>query len=138
MNQNECAILDLPRMTDGRGSLSVVEAGLHIPFELQRVFYLYGVPGGQRRAGHALRVCHQFIIAIAGSFDVVVDDGKEKQRFRLDRPDCGLHVPPMIWREIEGFSEDSVCLVLASEHYDPEDYLDEYSEFRKAVAARQT
>lgn len=136
MTQDKCAILELPRLTDNRGSLSVVEAAQHIPFEIQRVFYLYDVPPGQQRAGHALRTCHQFLIAVAGSFDVVVDDGKQKQRFHLDRPDRGLHVPPMIWRDIEGFSINSICLVLASEHYDPKDYFDTYSEFRQAVGAK--
>ena len=126
-------LVELPRNSDERGSLSVVEAARHIPFEIKRVFYLYGVPEGQRRAGHALRACHQFIIAMAGSVDVVTDDGRRRQRVHLDRPDRGLVVPAMIWRELEGFSSDAVCVVLASEHYDPEDYFEDYAEFRKAV-----
>ena len=137
MNLKECATLDLPKMTDSRGSLSVVEAAQHIPFEIKRVFYLYEVPEGQRRAGHALRVCHQFIIAMAGTVDVVIDDGKRRQRVHLDRPDRGLLVPAMIWRELEGFSAGAVCVVLASEHYDLEDYFDDYAEFRKAVGGAQ-
>jgi dTDP-4-dehydrorhamnose 3,5-epimerase-like enzyme len=126
-------VIELPRNADARGSLTVVEAGRHIPFEVQRVFYLYGVPRGESRAGHALHTCHQFIIAVAGSFDAIVDDGSKRERFHLDRPDRGLHVPPMLWRELESFSPDAVCLVLASEHYDPEAYVDEYDEYRKQV-----
>ena len=126
-------ILELPKMTDPRGNLSFVEAGRHIPFEMRRVFYLYDVPSGETRAGHALRKCQQFIIAMSGSFDLVVDYGTEHERFHLNRSDCGLYVPPMIWREIENFSTNSVCLVLASEFYDILDYVDEYSDFLKAV-----
>jgi dTDP-4-dehydrorhamnose 3,5-epimerase-like enzyme len=133
MKPEEWAVLDLPRISDERGSLTVVEAGRHIPFEVRRVFYLYDVPSGMRRAGHALRRCHQFIVAVAGSLDVIVDNGRVKQRFHLDRPDRGLHVPPMVWRELEGFSAGAVCLVLASELYDAGDYVDEYSEYRKVV-----
>ena len=135
MTQGACVLLDLPRLTDERGTLSVIEAAQHIPFDVKRVFYLYDVPDGQQRAGHALRACHQLIIAISGSFDVVVDDGKRKQRVHLDRPERGLHVPPRIWRELKGFSADAICLVLASEHYDPEDYFHTYAEFREAVGA---
>ena len=134
MTQPQCVLVDLPRHADARGALTVVEGGRHIPFEVQRVFYLYDVPPDMSRAGHALRTCHQFIIAAAGSLDVVVDDGTTRQPFHLNRSDQGLHVPPMVWRELDSFSPGAVCLVLASEHYDPDDYVDEYDEYRKEMA----
>lgn len=120
-------------MTDPRGNLSFVEEGRHIPFEIRRVFYLYDVPSGEKRAGHALRRCQQFILAMSGSFDVLVDHGGGRERFHLNRSDCGLYVPPMVWREIENFSTNSVCLVLASEFYDIQDYVDTHDEFLQAV-----
>jgi dTDP-4-dehydrorhamnose 3,5-epimerase-like enzyme len=137
MNHRECTILELPKMTDPRGNLTFVEAARHVPFEIRRVFYLYDVPSGETRAGHALRQCHQFIVAMSGSFDIVVDYGDRRERHQLNRSDCGLYVPPLVWREIENFSTNSVCLVLASEFYDIDDYLDVYSEFRKTVGARE-
>jgi len=133
MNQRRCRILELPKMTDPRGNLSFVEQGRHVPFQIRRVFYLYDVPSGEKRAGHALRRCEQFIVAMSGSFDIVVDYGNERQRFQLNRSDCGLYVPPMVWREIENFSTNSVCLVLASEFYDIADYVDVHEDFRRAV-----
>jgi dTDP-4-dehydrorhamnose 3,5-epimerase-like enzyme len=137
MKPDHCQLLDLPRIADERGALTVVEARRHIPFEVRRVFYLYEVPRGMSRAGHALRRCHQFLIAAAGSFDVVVDDGTARQLYHLDRPDQGLHVPPMVWRELESFSAGSVCLVLASDYYALEDYVDVYADYRKAVGRPQ-
>lgn len=122
-------------MTDPRGNLSFVEGSRHIPFEIQRIFYLYDVPSGARRAGHALRKCQQFIVAMSGSFDLIVDYGSSRERFNLNRSDCGLYIPPMVWREIENFSTNSVCLVLASEFYDIDDYVDVYSDFLKTVGA---
>ncbi len=133
MSSPTCRILELPKVTDPRGNLTFVEAGRHIPFEIKRVFYLYDVPSGEMRAGHALRQCHQFIIAMSGSFDLIVDDGRRKERFHLNRSDCGLYVPPLVWREIENFSTNSVCLVLASEFYHEADYYDDYEEFKRVV-----
>ena len=133
MKPDNCELLDLPRIADERGALTVVEAQRHIPFEVRRVFYLYEVPSGMQRAGHALRTCHQFIIAAAGSFDVVVDNGESRLRHHLDRPDRGLHVPPMVWRELESFSAGAVCLVLASEYYSLEDYVDEYADYLRLI-----
>jgi hypothetical protein len=133
MNRIPCTILELPKITDPRGNLTFVEAQRHIPFEIKRVFYLYDVPSRETRAGHALKQCHQFIIAMSGSFDLVIDDRGHKQRFHLNRSDCGLYVPPLVWREIENFSTNSVCLVLASEFYDEADYLDDYGDFARAV-----
>src|SRR5512138_2504798 len=109
MNSRKCRILELPKMTDPRGNLSFVEGSRHIPFEIQRIFYLYDVPSGARRAGHALRKCQQFIVAMSGSFDLIVDYGSSRERFNLNRSDCGLYIPPMVWREIENFSTNSVC-----------------------------
>lgn len=135
MTPSECSIIELPKIADARGSLTFVEAARHVPFDIKRVFYLYDVPFGEMRAGHALRKCQQFIIAMSGSFDLVVDDGLEKQRFHLNRSDCGLYVPPLIWRDIENFSTNSVCLVLASEFYREADYFDDYAEFKRAAGA---
>jgi hypothetical protein len=129
----DCRIIELPKMTDPRGNLTFIEGLRHIPFGIKRVFYLYDVPGGADRAGHALRRCHQFLIAMSGSFDVIVYDGKQNERIHLNRSYYGLHLPPMIWREMDNFSSGSVCLALASETYDEQDYYREYSEYLRAV-----
>ena len=128
----DCHTIDLPRVQDVRGNLTFIESNRHIPFEIKRVFYLYDVPGGADRGGHALKTCHQFIIAMSGSFDLVVYDGKEKERIHLNRSYHGLHLPPMFWREMDNFSSGSVCLVLASEPYDEKDYYRDYNEFLRA------
>ncbi len=130
----DCNIIELPKITDPRGNLTFVEALRHVPFDIKRIFYLYDVPGGAERAGHALKTCHQFLIAMSGSFDVIVYDGKQNRRMHLNRSYYGLHVPPMIWREMDNFSSGSVCLALASDIYDEKDYLREYSEYLLAVA----
>jgi hypothetical protein len=101
MALSDCKIIDLPKIPDARGNLTFVEGDKHIPFPIQRIFYLYDVPGGATRAGHALKSCHQFLIAISGAFDVVLDDGHEKKRYHLNRSYYGLHIPPRIWREID-------------------------------------
>jgi hypothetical protein len=129
MRLKDCSIVELPRIVDPRGNLTYVEGGRHVPFEIRRVFCLYDIPGGATRAGHALRSCHQFIIAMSGSFDVILDDGTEKKRYHLNRSYYGLYVPPLIWREIDNFSFGSVCAVLASEPYDEGDYYREYDSF---------
>jgi hypothetical protein len=134
MGLDECKMIDLPKISDPRGNLTFLEAGRHIPFSFQRVFYLYDVPGGDSRAGHSLKTCHQFLVAISGSFDVLLYDGRDKQRYHLNRSYYGLYVPPLIWRELDNFSSGSVCLVLASECYDEKNYLREYSAFLKAVS----
>ncbi len=117
----DCRIIEFPKINDPRGNLTFIENDRHVPFAIKRVFYLYDVPGGADRAGHALRRCHHFLIAMSGSFDVVVYDGKDKQRFHLNRSYYGLHLPPMLWREIDNFYSGSVCLALASELYDEKD-----------------
>ena len=129
---NDCVIIDLPKIQDPRGNLTFIEGGKHVPFAIERVFYLYDVPGGADRAGHALKRCHQFLIAMSGSFDVVLDDGREKRRIHLNRSYYGLHIPPMIWREIDNFSSGSVCMALASTRYEEDDYYREYEDFMRA------
>ena len=129
----DCKVTELPKVSDPRGNLTFIEQNRHIPFEIKRIFYLYDVPGGAWRAGHALKTCDQFIIAASGSFDVILDDGRERQRIHLNRSYYGLLIPPMIWREIDNFSSGSVCLVLASEFYTEEDYFREYKDFLKSL-----
>jgi len=129
----DCRIIDLPKIADHRGNLTFIEADRHIPFLIQRVYYLYDVPGGAERGGHAHKEMHQLIVAMSGSFDVVLDDGSEKKRFHLNRSYYGLYVCPMIWRELDNFSSGSVCLVLASNLYDEGDYYRNYVDFMAAV-----
>lgn len=129
---DNCKIIDLPKIQDARGNLTFIEGGGHIPFDIQRVYYLYDVPGGSERGGHAHKGLQQLIIAMSGSFDVVLDDGYGKKRYHLNRSYNGLYVCPMIWRELDNFSSGSVCMVLASNRYDEEDYYRDYSEFMRA------
>jgi hypothetical protein len=129
----DCRIVNLPKIADPRGNLTFIEGGRHVPFEVKRVFYLYDVPGGESRAGHALRACEQFVIAMSGSFDVVLSDGVEKTRYHLNRSYYGLYIPSLIWRELENFSSGSVCTVLASACYDEADYYRDYEQFVAAV-----
>jgi len=132
MQLRDCRILDLPKISDPRGNLTFIEGGRHVEFEIRRVYYLYDVPGGAERGGHAHKELHQLIVAMSGSFDVILDDGLQKQRFHLNRSYNGLYVCPMIWRELDNFSSGSVCMVLASNHYDECDYYRDYDEFLKA------
>jgi len=129
----ECRIIELPKIPDARGNLTFIENHHHIPFEMKRVYYLYDVPGGSDRGSHAHRELHQFIVAMSGSFDVVLDDGRATQRFHLNRSYYGLYVCPMMWRYLDNFSSGSVCMVLASEVYRESDYLRDYDEFVKAA-----
>ena len=131
MALDDCYLIDLPKITDPRGNLTFIEGEHHVPFDIKRVYYLYDVPGGETRGGHAHRRLEQLIIAAMGSFEVVVDDGRERKSFFLNRSYYGLYIPNMIWRELENFSSGSVCLVLASEHYDESDYYRDYDEFRR-------
>jgi hypothetical protein len=132
MTIENCKTIDLPKIQDPRGNLTYIEGGQHIPFEIQRVYYLYDVPGGAELGGHAHKGLHQLIIAMSGSFDVLLYDGKNKKRVHLNRSYCGLYVCPMIWRELDNFSSGSVCMVIASNRYDEEDYYREYSEFMRS------
>ena len=126
---DQCRLVDLPKITDTRGNLSFLEGTRHLPFEIKRVFYLYDVPAGAERGGHALKKCNQFLIALSGCFDVLVTDGQMRTNFTLNRPFQGLYIPPLIWREMANFSSGSVCLVLASERYDEHDYFRDYESF---------
>jgi dTDP-4-dehydrorhamnose 3,5-epimerase-like enzyme len=125
----DCHFVDLPKVEDQRGNLTFIEASRHIPFEIKRVYYLYDVPGGSSRGGHAHRRLHQFIIAMSGSFDVVLDAGRGRQRFHLNRSYYGLYVPPMVWRELDNFSSGSVALALASDYFDESEYIRDYERF---------
>jgi hypothetical protein len=126
---SDCKIIELPKISDPRGNLTFIEGRGHVPFAIERVYYLYDVPGGAERGGHAHRALHQLIIAMSGSFDVVLTDGVETHRFHLNRSYYGLYVCPMIWRELDNFSSGSVCLVLASNHYDELDYFRDYESY---------
>ncbi len=133
MSLDTCRVIDLPKIADPRGNLTFIEAGRHVPFAIQRVYYLYDVPGGADRGGHAHKKLHQVIIAMSGSFDIVLDDGVRKKPFHLNRSYHGLYVCPGIWRELDNFSSGSVCMVLASEFYDESDYYHEYEDFLKGI-----
>jgi dTDP-4-dehydrorhamnose 3,5-epimerase-like enzyme len=132
----DCKIIELTRIQDQRGNLSVVEAERDIPFEIKRVYYLYDIPGGAVRAGHGHKKLHQLMIAMSGAFDVTLDDGTEKRRFHLNRSYFGLYIPPMTWRDLDNFSSGAVCLNLASEHYDESDYIRSYDDFLAEVNTR--
>jgi len=129
----DCQMIGLPRINDPRGNLTFVEGGRHVPFEIKRIYYLYDVPGGAARGGHAHKDLQQLIIAMSGSFDVHLDDGLEKKVVHMNRSYNGLFVCPMIWREICNFSSGAVCLVLASIYYDEDDYYRDYSQFQADV-----
>lgn len=131
MSLQHVRLIDLPRILDPRGNLTFLEAGNHVPFDIKRVYYLYDVPGGAHRGGHGHRALHQLMIAMSGSFDVLLDDGRTKFKYHLNRSYYGLYIPPMMWREIDNFSSGSVCMVMASEHYDEGDYYRDYNEFQR-------
>lgn len=133
MSINDCKIIELPKITDPRGNLTFIEGKRHIPFDIRRVYYLYDVPGGAERGGHAHKALSQLIIAMSGSFDVILDEGGEKKRFHLNRSYQGLYVCPMMWRELDNFSSGSVCMVLASNDYDESDYYRDYNEYLTAI-----
>jgi len=124
-----CKIINLPKITDARGNLSFIEGNIHIPFKIRRVYFLYDVPGGSDRGSHAHKNLHQFIVAMSGSFDIHLDDGRDKKKIHLNRSYYGLYVCPMTWRYLDNFSSGAVCMVLASEHFDELDYIRDYKEF---------
>ena len=132
---SNCKIIELPQIADPRGNLTFVENSNHIPFDISRVYYLYDVPGGSERGGHAHKALNQLIIAMSGSFDVVLDDGSGEKRFHLNRSYYGLYVCPMIWRRLDNFSSGSVCMVLASNLFDEDDYYRDYDEYVAALTA---
>lgn len=133
MPLDDCRIIELPKIQDHRGNLTFIEANRHVPFEIKRVYYLYDVPAGASRAAHGHRSLHQLMIAMSGSFDVILDDGKEKRLFHLNRSYFGLYIPPMIWRDLNNFSSGAVCVVLASDYYDENDYFRNYDDFLQAA-----
>lgn len=124
-------IINLPKFLDVRGNLSFVEQENHIPFAIRRTYWLYDVPGGEARGGHAYRENEEFIVALSGSFDVILDDGKEKKTFTLNRSYYGLYVPKGLWREMDNFSTNSLAMILSSTNYDANDYVRDYDEFIK-------
>ena len=132
---NKIQLVDIPKILDERGNLSFIEELNHIPFQIKRTYWIYDVPGGEVRGGHAYKTLHEFIVALSGSFDVVLDDGKTKKTYSLNRSYYGLYVPNMVWRSIENFSTNSLCMILASEKYDENDYVRDYEEFIKSTTS---
>ena len=128
---DDARIIELPKFTDPRGNLSFVEQLNHIPFEIKRTYWIYDVPGGESRGGHAFRQNEEFIVALSGAFDVIVDDGKEKKTFALNRSYYGLYIPAGLWREMKNFSTNSLALEFGSIHYDRADYVEDYDQFLK-------
>lgn len=128
-------LIDLPKIVDERGNLSFIESQKHIPFKIERTYMIYDVPGGETRGGHAYKELSEFIVAVSGSFDVVLDDGHEKRTYSLNRSYYGLYVPKMIWRSLENFSTNSLCMILASQKYEEADYIRDYLEFKNIVHA---
>ena len=131
MKLSDVKIIQLPKFLDERGNLSFVEELNHIPFKIERTYWIYDVPGGEKRGGHAYKENQEFIVALSGSFDVVLDDGTDKRTFHLNRSYYGLYVPNRLWREMENFSTNSLALVLASVPYSEGDYMRDYDEFKK-------
>tara|TARA_Y100000385_G_C12992651_1_gene593549 strand:+ start:776 stop:1195 length:420 start_codon:yes stop_codon:yes gene_type:complete len=125
----ECSIIELPKNENLAGNLTYVQGSINVPFNINRVFYLYDIPGGEDRGAHAHRECHQFLVAASGSFDVELDDGTTKKTVTLNRPYYGLHIPPGIWAAEQSFSSGSICLVIASEKYSESDYIREYKNY---------
>ena len=126
---SDVQLINLPKIEDPRGNLSFIEEEKNIPFKIERVYWIYDVPGGQVRGGHAFKVQQELIVALSGSFDVIIDDGKSKQTFSLNRSYYGLYIPPGLWRQIENFSTNSLAMILSSTHYTEKDYLHNYEEF---------
>ncbi len=133
MTLNDCRIIDLPKISDPRGNLTFIESGSHIPFDIKRVYYLYDVPGGAERGAHGHRRLQQFVVAMSGSFDVILDDGFDTKKIHMNRSYYGLYISPMMWREITNFSSGAVLMVLASEVYDESDYFRDYEQFLDAA-----
>lgn len=127
--KKDVRIIELPKFEDPRGNLSFIEEFVHIPFKIERTYWIYDVPGGQVRGGHAFKEQQELIVALSGSFDVLVDDGIVKQTFSLNRSYYGLYVPAALWRQMQNFSTNSLAMVLSSTHYNPDDYIYDYSEF---------
>ncbi len=127
--RHEVHLIELSKNKDPRGNLSVIESGVDVPFKVMRNYWIYDVPSGMWRDGHAFKQQEEFIVALSGSFDIVVNDGKQEHKFHLSRPQIGLYIPRMTWRHIDNFSTNSVALVLSSTTYDPDDYIENYDEY---------
>jgi len=125
----DCSVITLPKIKNRAGNITPIQNSIEIPFDVKRVFYLYDVPGGESRGAHAHKQCHQFLIAASGSFEVLLNDGQVERVVQLNKPNMGLHIPPMIWASEINFSSGAICLVLASEQYEEEDYIRNYDEF---------
>ena len=125
----KATLITFPKISDKRGSLSFVEGGRHVPFDIKRVFYLYDIAEGEHRGAHAHKECHQFLVALNGSFSVLVDNGQKKETFHLDKPNSGLHIPPLLWATEFNFSQGAICLVFASLPYDESDYIRNYVDY---------
>tara|TARA_B110000003_G_scaffold263549_1_gene287349 strand:- start:7226 stop:7642 length:417 start_codon:yes stop_codon:yes gene_type:complete len=125
----DCSLIELPKIKDRSGNITFVENNIHIPFNIERVFYLYDIPGGEDRGAHSHNECHQFLVAASGSFEILLDDGRIKKTVMLNQPSRGLHIPPGIWASEINFSSGAICLVLASEKYDEKDYIRDYQQF---------
>ena len=130
---SKATLVDLPKILDKRGNLSFVEEFNHIPFKIERTYWIYDVPGGEARGGHAYKLNAEFIIALSGSFDVIIDNGTEKEKFTLNRSYYGLYVPKGLWREMNNFSTNSLALVLGSTPYEVSDYIYDYNEFKEYI-----
>jgi dTDP-4-dehydrorhamnose 3,5-epimerase-like enzyme len=130
---NSAVLIDLPRLHDPRGNLSFIEGETNIPFDIARAYWIYDVPGGAERGGHAYRTLHEFVVALSGSLDVVLDYGGRAQRFTLNRSYYGLYVPPLVWRTMANFSTNALVLNLASAPYDPDDYIRDREQFRATL-----
>ena len=127
----DCSIIELPRIGNEKGNITVVHGRVNLPFDIARVFYLYDIPGGEARGAHAHKMCHQFLVAASGSFEILLDDGHNKRTVTLNRPYYGLHIPPGIWASEQSFSSGSICLVLTSHVYDEADYIRDYKSYLK-------
>jgi len=132
-NVFDCSLIFLPKISERSGNITPVEGMKEIPFNIERVFYLFDIPGGESRGAHAHKECHQFLIAASGSFEVLLDDGRTKRIVQLNRPYMGLHIPPMIWASEINFSSGSVCLVLASHKYNESDYIRNYKDYQLLI-----
>ena len=129
----DCSVVELPRIKNRAGNITPVENNEHVPFDVNRIFYLYDIPGGEDRGAHAHKECHQFLVAASGSFEVQLDDGKVKKTVLLNQPYKGLHIPPGIWASEVNFSSGAVCLVLASHKYNENDYIRDYNKFLEHI-----
>ena len=136
-NVDNCKVIELPKKSDPKGNLTFIEEDNHIPFQIKRVFYIYDIPTAESRGAHAHHKLEQFLICVAGSFDVEVDDGYDKKKFHLNRPWQGLYIPPLIWASERNFDPGSVCLILVSDFYDEKDYIRDYADFLKITCGRK-